>query len=69
MTTVRPAAIPSTPARATSSAGSHMIFGKDSAASSSVMPAASAKPVSTGPGQSVVTLTPLPRNSAASARP
>ena len=39
------------------------------AASWSVRPAASAKPVSTGPGHSVVTLTPVPRSSARSARP
>ena len=64
ITTPRPAARPSTAARATSPAGIHMNLGSVSAASSSVMPAASAKPVSTGPGHSVVTVTPVPRSSA-----
>ena len=58
ITTARPAASPSTAALATSAGGTHMNFGSDSPASSSVMPAASAKPVSTGPGHSVVTVTP-----------
>ena len=69
ITTLRPASRPSTAALATSAAGTHMNFGRDSPASSSVIPAASAKPVSTGPGHSVVTVTPVPRSSAPSARP
>ena len=45
-----------------------MNFGRLSAASSSVRPAASTKPVSTGPGHRAVTVTPVPRSSAPSAR-
>jgi len=46
-----------------------MNFGSAPSDSSSVSPAASPKPVSTGPGHSVVTVTPLPRSSAFAARP
>ncbi len=69
ITTGRPAASPSTAALATSVGGTHMNLGSASPASSSLSPAASAKPVSTGPGHSVVTVTPVPRSSAPSARP
>ena len=69
MTTGRPAASPSTAALATSAAGTHMTLGRASPASSSDSPAASAKPVSTGPGHNVVTVTPERRSSAPRARP
>ena len=64
ITTIFPFASPSTASRATRSAGIHMNAGSAASASSLVKPAASPKPVSTGPGQSTVALTPVPLSSA-----
>ena len=64
MTTSVPLSIPLTAARATSAAGTHMKAGSASSASCLENPAASPKPVSTGPGQSTVAVTPVPFSSA-----
>ncbi len=68
MATVRPFAIASTPQRATASADSHMNDGSAASASSLANPAASPKPVSTGPGHSAEADTPVPRSSPPSER-
>ena len=58
-----PLARASRPVFATSSADTHITFGSESPASRSPKPAAAAKPVSTGPGHSVVAVTPVPLSS------
>ncbi len=68
ITTPLPWSSPATAMRATSAAGSHMIFGSEFSDSSVVKPADSANSVFTGPGHRAVTATPVPRNSARSAR-
>ena len=65
MTTSRPLSRPSTATRATSAAETHMTAGSAALASSSVKPARSPNPVSTGPGHSVVAVTPVPLSSPA----
>ncbi len=69
MTTALSASMPATALLATSAAGTHITLGSDSAASASDIPAASAKPVSTGPGHRTVAVTPVGRSSARRAWP
>ncbi len=65
MTTSRPLSRPSTAARATSVADTHITAGSASSASALEKPAVAPKPVSTGPGHSVVAVTPVPLSSPA----
>ena len=62
--TVLPSASPSTAALATASADFQSTVGSIFSASCLAKPAASPKPVSTGPGQSVAAETPVRRSSA-----
>ena len=61
--TIRPLSSPSTAAFATAADSIHITEGSAFSASSLVKPARSPKPVSTGPGQRAVAVTPLPLSS------